>query len=25
MRGYFAKRYAPNNMVLACAGNFEWD
>jgi predicted Zn-dependent peptidase len=25
MRGYFAKRYAPNNMVLACAGNFDWD
>ncbi|MHC4116217.1 MAG: M16 family metallopeptidase [Planctomycetota bacterium] len=25
MRGYFAKRYAPNNMVLACAGDFEWD
>ncbi|MFH1719628.1 MAG: pitrilysin family protein [Planctomycetota bacterium] len=25
MRGYFAERYAPNNMVLACAGNFEWD
>jgi len=25
MREYFAKRYAPNNMVLACAGNFEWD
>ncbi len=25
MRGYFAKRYAPNNIVLACAGNFNWD
>jgi predicted Zn-dependent peptidase len=25
MRGYFARRYAPNNIVLACAGNFEWD
>ena len=25
MRGYFAKRYAPNNIVLACTGNFEWD
>jgi predicted Zn-dependent peptidase len=25
MRGYFIKRYAPNNMVLACAGNFDWD
>jgi len=25
MRNYFAARYAPNNMVLACAGNFEWD
>jgi predicted Zn-dependent peptidase len=25
MRGYFAERYAPNNMVLACAGNFDWD
>jgi len=25
MRGYFAKRYAPNNMVLACAGNFDWN
>jgi len=24
MRGYFAGRYAPNNMVFACAGNFEW-
>ncbi|MBN2592696.1 MAG: insulinase family protein [Sedimentisphaerales bacterium] len=25
MRDYFASRYAPNNMVLACAGNFDWD
>ena len=25
MRDYFAMRYAPNNMVLACAGNFDWD
>lgn len=25
MREYFAGRYAPNNMVLACAGDFEWD
>jgi predicted Zn-dependent peptidase len=25
MREYFANRYAPNNMVLACAGNFNWD
>jgi len=25
MRGYFARRYAPNNLVLACAGNFDWD
>ncbi len=25
MRDYFVRRYAPNNMVLACAGNFEWD
>ncbi len=25
MRGYFARRYAPNNMVFACAGNFNWD
>jgi len=24
MRTYFASRYAPNNMVLACAGNFDW-
>jgi predicted Zn-dependent peptidase len=25
MRDYFARRYSPNNMVLACAGNFDWD
>jgi len=25
MRAYFASRYAPNNMVLACAGNFDWE
>jgi len=25
MRDYFTNRYAPNNMVLACAGNFDWD
>jgi predicted Zn-dependent peptidase len=25
MRVYFTNRYAPNNMVLACAGNFEWE
>jgi len=25
MRDYFVRRYAPNNMVLACAGNFDWD
>lgn len=25
MRDYFNRRYAPNNMVLACAGNFNWD
>jgi len=25
MRDYFGRRYAPNNMVLACAGNFEWE
>ncbi len=24
MRDYFLRRYAPNNMVLACAGNFDW-
>jgi predicted Zn-dependent peptidase len=25
MHDYFTSRYAPNNMVLACAGNFDWD
>jgi len=25
MRGYFTNRYAPNNMVLSCAGNFNWE
>lgn len=25
MRDYFGRRYAPNNMVLACAGNFDWE
>jgi predicted Zn-dependent peptidase len=25
MRGYFQTRYAPNNMLVACAGNFDWD
>jgi predicted Zn-dependent peptidase len=25
MRDYFNRRYAPNNIVLACAGNFDWD
>ncbi|MHC4314091.1 MAG: M16 family metallopeptidase [Planctomycetota bacterium] len=25
MRDYFLRRYAPNNMVLACAGNFDWE
>ena len=25
MRDYFTGRYVPNNMVLACAGNFDWD
>jgi predicted Zn-dependent peptidase len=25
MRDYFARRYAPNNMVLACAGDFDWE
>ena len=25
MRDYFAGRYAPNNMVMACAGHFDWD
>jgi predicted Zn-dependent peptidase len=25
MREYFARRYAPNNMIVACAGSFSWD
>ncbi|MCD6174293.1 MAG: insulinase family protein [Planctomycetes bacterium] len=25
MRSYFSKRYAPNNMVLACSGNFDFE
>ena len=25
MRDYFGRRYAPNNVVAACAGNFEWE
>ena len=25
MRDYFLRRYSPNNMVLACAGNFDWE
>jgi predicted Zn-dependent peptidase len=25
MRQYFENRYAPNNMVLACAGNFDFE
>jgi len=25
MRDYFARRYVPNNMVVACTGNFDWD
>ena len=25
MRQYFTSHYAPNNMVFACAGNFDWD
>ncbi len=25
MRGYFTRRYAPNNMVLAASGNFDWE
>ncbi len=25
MRDYFTKRYAPNNMVVAVAGNFNWE
>lgn len=24
MRQYFARRYAPNNIVVACSGNFDW-
>jgi len=24
MRDYFASRYAPDNMMFACAGNFDW-
>jgi len=25
MQDYFGNRYSPNNMVLACAGNFDWE
>ncbi len=25
MRGYFMRRYAPNNMTVAFAGNFDWE
>jgi predicted Zn-dependent peptidase len=25
MRSYFNRRYVPNNIVLACAGNFDWE
>ncbi len=25
MREYFTNRYAPNNIVFACAGNFDWE
>jgi predicted Zn-dependent peptidase len=25
MRSYFTNRYCPNNIVLACAGNLNWD
>ncbi|MHC4154993.1 MAG: M16 family metallopeptidase [Planctomycetota bacterium] len=25
MRAYFCSRYSPNNMVVACAGNFDWE
>jgi len=25
MRSYFERRYAPNNMVLACSGHFNWE
>lgn len=24
MRDYFSRRYAPNNIVVACAGDFDW-
>lgn len=24
MRDYFTKRYGPNNLLFACAGNFDW-
>jgi predicted Zn-dependent peptidase len=25
MREYFARRYAPNNLIVACAGSFDWE
>jgi predicted Zn-dependent peptidase len=25
MREYFGRRYAPNNLIAACAGNFDWE
>ena len=25
MKGYFTRRYAPNNMVMAVVGNFDWN
>lgn len=25
MREYFSRRYAPNNMIVACTGCFDWD
>lgn len=25
MREYFSRRYAPNNIVVACAGDFDWE
>ncbi len=25
MRKYFSRRYAPNNLIVACTGNFDWD
>jgi len=25
MREYFSRRYAPNNLIVACTGNFDWD